>query len=53
VPDDVALSANERAELERLRAEVADWRVQVFDRPLLRANSPSLCWRRDARISTT
>jgi hypothetical protein len=33
VPDDVALSANERAELERLRAEVADWRVQVSTAP--------------------
>jgi hypothetical protein len=33
VPDDVALSADERAELERLRAEVADWRVQVSTAP--------------------
>ena len=29
MPDDVALSADERAELERLRAEVADLRSQV------------------------
>jgi hypothetical protein len=32
VPDDVALSADERAELERLRAEVADLRSQVLRR---------------------
>ncbi|HEY6686600.1 MAG TPA: hypothetical protein VI094_10395 [Propionibacteriaceae bacterium] len=33
MPDDVALSADERAELERLRAEVADLRSQVAAAP--------------------
>ena len=33
MPDDVALSADERAELERLRAEVADLRSQAAAAP--------------------
>ena len=35
MPDDAALSADERAELERLRAEVADLRSQVSAAPPL------------------
>ena len=35
MPDDVALSADERAELERLRAEVADLRSQVSAAPVV------------------
>jgi hypothetical protein len=35
VPDDAALSADERAELERLRAEVADLRSQVSAAPVV------------------
>jgi hypothetical protein len=35
VPDDAALSADERAELERLRGEVADLRSQVSAVPAI------------------
>ena len=38
VPDDVALSADERAELERLRAEVSDLRAHKFQHRCRRAS---------------